>query len=56
MKKILFLLLVLITFSGCYMEQGMYVHRHPWSSSYRAHRYYAPRFVTPYKRSYRGRW
>jgi hypothetical protein len=58
MKKILFLLLIITIFSGCEIEHRLYVHRHPWSRSYRAHKYYVPRSYRIYEapsKSYRKR-
>lgn len=47
MKKLLFLLLIAVTFSGCYYERAIYTHRHPWNGMYHVHRYYQPRFSPP---------
>jgi hypothetical protein len=42
MRKLLFFTLIITTLSSCYMERGIYVHRHPWSGVNRVHRYYVP--------------
>jgi hypothetical protein len=47
MKKILFLLLVILSISSCEMERKIYVHRHPWERMYHVHKYRVP---SPYKR------
>ena len=58
MKKLMFLLIIISTLSSCEMERRIYVHRHPWTNSYRAHRYYVPRTYKRYEapsRMYRNR-
>lgn len=48
MKKLIFFLLIITTLSSCYVERRTFVHRHPWTKSYRAHRYYTPRLDRKY--------
>jgi hypothetical protein len=58
MKKLLFLLMIITILSSCEMERKLYVHRHSWSQSYRAHRYYVPKQYKKYEapsRVYRNR-
>ena len=45
----MFFLMIVITLSGCYLERGIYVHRHPWSGTYRVHKYYYPKQHQKYR-------
>ena len=58
MKKLMFFVMIITTLSGCYLERGIYVHRHPWSRTNRVHKYYVPRPYQKYEapsRVYRHR-
>ena len=48
MKKIIFFVLIITTFSSCYMERRMYTHYHPWERMNHVHRYHVPRIYKPY--------
>ena len=50
--------MIITTLSGCYLERGIYVHRHPWNKTNRVHKYYVPRPYQKYEapsRVYRNR-
>ena len=58
MKKILFFIFIITTFSSCYMERRMFVHYHTWERMNHVHKYRVPRSYRIYEapsKSYRKR-
>ena len=41
--------MIMVIISSCEMQRKIYVHRHPWTRSYRAHKYKVPRLYQKYE-------